>query len=56
VRPPKFTAEQWLHRFRDGKILVRWFKQPEVRDYLRISVGTEAEADALISAAGRILR
>ena len=55
ARPPKFPAEKWLGKLRARKILVRWFKQPEVRDYLRITIGTDREADALISAAQRIL-
>ncbi|MEW6303342.1 MAG: histidinol-phosphate transaminase [Verrucomicrobiota bacterium] len=50
ARPPKFPAEQWLHKLRDRKILVRWFKYPAVRDYLRITIGTDAEANALVRA------
>ena len=32
------------------------FGYPEVKDYLRITIGTDAEADALLGAVGRILR
>jgi histidinol-phosphate/aromatic aminotransferase/cobyric acid decarboxylase-like protein len=35
---------------------VRWFKYPEVKDYLRITIGTEAEADALVKAAKAIIK
>jgi histidinol-phosphate aminotransferase len=56
LRPPKFSAQEWLGKLRARKILVRWFSAPEVRDYLRITIGTDAEADALISAARAILR
>jgi histidinol-phosphate/aromatic aminotransferase/cobyric acid decarboxylase-like protein len=38
------------------KILVRWFDYPEVRDYLRITIGTDAEADALLKAVRAIAR
>ncbi len=55
VRPPRFTAEQWLAKLRERKILVRWFDLPEVRDYLRITVGTPAEAESLVRAAKKIL-
>ncbi|HTD68283.1 MAG TPA: histidinol-phosphate transaminase [Candidatus Limnocylindria bacterium] len=55
TRPPKFPAQQWLEKLRARKILVRWFSAPEVRDYLRITIGTDAEANALIAAARRIL-
>jgi len=56
ARPPKFPARVWLQKLRDRKILVRWFSAPEVRDYLRITIGTEAEAAALVKAAKQILR
>ena len=42
VKPPLFAAQNWLQKLRDRKILVRWFKPPEVQDYLRITIGTPA--------------
>jgi histidinol-phosphate aminotransferase len=56
ARPPGHSAEQWLELLRERKILVRWFKYPEVRDYLRITIGTDAEANALVRAAAAIVR
>jgi histidinol-phosphate aminotransferase len=56
VRPPLFSAKDWLQKLREKKILVRWFSAPEVRDYLRITIGTSAEAGALVKAARAILR
>jgi histidinol-phosphate aminotransferase len=56
ARPPKFTAREWLEKLRRRKILVRWFDQSVVRDYLRITIGTPAEAGALIKAAKAIIR
>lgn len=56
ARPPKFPAEQWLQELRENKILVRWFKYPETRDFIRITIGTDAEADALLKAAQRLLK
>jgi histidinol-phosphate aminotransferase len=56
VRPPGFAAETWLGKLRARKILVRWFKAPAVKDYLRITIGTESEADALLRATKRILK
>jgi histidinol-phosphate aminotransferase len=56
ARPPRFPAEAWLAKLREKKILVRWFKYREVRDYLRITIGTPAEAQALVRAAKQILR
>jgi histidinol-phosphate aminotransferase len=43
VRPPRFPAETWLARLREQRILVRWFPHSTVRDYLRISIGSESE-------------
>jgi histidinol-phosphate aminotransferase len=56
VRPPRFSAKSWQQKLRDRKILVRWFSARDVRDYLRITVGTEAEARVLVRAAAAILR
>jgi histidinol-phosphate aminotransferase len=55
ARPPRFAAEVWLQRLRDRRILVRWFRNRDVRDYLRITIGTDAEAEALVTAARAIL-
>jgi len=56
VRPPKLSAPVWLQKLRAEKILVRWFGDPAVREYLRITIGTPKEAAALVKAAIRILR
>jgi len=56
ARPPRFPARTWLRKLRDRKILVRWFDEPPVRDYLRITIGTPAEALALVRAVKAILR
>jgi histidinol-phosphate aminotransferase len=56
VQPLRFIAHEWQHELRAQKILVRWFNFPEVRSYLRITIGTPAEAAALVGAAHRILR
>lgn len=55
AKPPLFPAQDWLQRLRDRKILVRWFSAPEVKDYLRVTIGTAAEAEALVSTVKRIL-
>ena len=56
ARPPGPPAEEWLELLRSKKILVRWFKQPAIRDFLRITIGTDGEAAALVKAARQILR
>lgn len=55
ARPPRFPAKTWLERLRSHEILVRWFDQPEIRDYLRITIGTADEAEALAKAVRKIL-
>jgi histidinol-phosphate aminotransferase len=54
--PPRFAAKDWLEKLRDRKILVRWFAAPGVSHYLRITIGTREEMEALVRAAGKILR
>jgi histidinol-phosphate aminotransferase len=55
ARPPKYAAQAWLQKLRDRKILVRWFSDPSVRNYLRITIGTPQEAAALVRAAKALL-
>jgi histidinol-phosphate aminotransferase len=55
ARPPKFPAEVWLEKLRERKILVRWFARPETRDFLRITIGTDGQAGALLRAARAII-
>jgi histidinol-phosphate aminotransferase len=56
AQPPKFSAQDWQKKLRAQKILVRWFNYPEVKNYLRITIGTLAEADKLVKAVGAILK
>jgi histidinol-phosphate aminotransferase len=55
VQPPRHAAREWPRRLRERKILVRWFDYPEVKNYLRITIGTPAEAEALVTAARAVL-
>lgn len=55
ARPPEASAEVWLQKFRDRNILVRWFDGLETRSFLRISIGKDSEARALVDAARKIL-
>ena len=56
ARPPGAPAREWLEQLRNQKILVRWFSMAELSDKLRITVGTDAEANALLKAVARIQR
>jgi histidinol-phosphate aminotransferase len=55
TRPARFPARRWLAELRKRKILVRWFDTPAERDYLRITIGTDAEARAVVQAAKALL-
>jgi histidinol-phosphate aminotransferase len=56
MRPPHWPAPDWLEALRTRKILVRWFDAPEVRAYLRVTIGSESEMDAFLAACRDILR
>lgn len=47
-QPAGASAREWLEWLRERKILVRWFSAPELSKWLRITVGSEAEAEALL--------
>jgi histidinol-phosphate aminotransferase len=55
AQPPLFPAKDWLQKLRDRKILVRWFSFPEVKNHLRITIGTQTEAEALSKAVRAVL-
>lgn len=55
AQPPLYPAKEWLVKLRHQKILVRWFSAPEVSRFLRITIGTQREAAALVRAAKSIL-
>jgi histidinol-phosphate aminotransferase len=55
VVPPRFAAKDWLQKLRAQKILIRWFSSPDVKKYLRITLGTRAEMETFLRAAKKIL-
>lgn len=55
TKPPLFAAEEWLGKLRHEKVLVRWFRYPEVRNYLRVTIGSDAEVNQLLKAVRKIL-
>jgi histidinol-phosphate aminotransferase len=55
ARPPRFSAETWLAKLRGERILVRWFPHSSVRDYLRISIGSENEMRVFLRACELLL-
>jgi histidinol-phosphate aminotransferase len=55
VRPPGGDAESIYRALKQKGILVRYFDKPRIDDCLRISIGSEAECNALIEAFEKIL-
>lgn len=49
-------AEWVAQKLRDQAIIVRYFNKPRIDQYLRISIGTDAENDALCNALASILK
>ena len=56
TKPPRFKSSTWLKKLRERKILVRWFKDPRVEDFIRITIGNEKEMQTLLRAVKVILR
>jgi len=56
VKPPKIDGAEFFTALREKGILVRHFNKDRIADFLRISIGTEQDMDALICACKEILR
>ncbi|MEI6211555.1 MAG: histidinol-phosphate transaminase [bacterium] len=52
ARPPDGNARAVFDRLREQKIFVRYFPGPRTGEFLRITVGTDVEIDALLAALG----
>ncbi len=50
VRNPDMPGKEIYQKLRERDILVRWFDIERIRDWLRITVGTREEMDALLAA------
>ncbi|MBG89697.1 MAG: histidinol-phosphate transaminase [Verrucomicrobiales bacterium] len=56
IEPPRFAAKTWHKKLREKKLIVRWFDQPETRQYFRVTIGTDREMDAFLRAVRAILK
>lgn len=57
ARPPgKLKARKFYDELRARNILVRWWSEARVRDHVRITIGTDEEADKLLAATREILQ
>ena len=46
---PSLDAEKLFQALKEAGIYVRYFKKPRIDQYLRITIGTDAEMDALLA-------
>jgi len=53
--PQKMPAKEVFEALKARGIYVRWWNKPRISEYLRISIGTDEEMDALIDALKQIL-
>ncbi len=52
----KISGEELYLQLKQKGILVRWFSKPDIKDYVRITVGTKKQMNALICAIEEILK
>ena len=56
ARPPApWSAKRWVDELRTRKILVRWWDADRIRDFARVSIGTDQEMDKFLSQTAVIL-
>jgi histidinol-phosphate aminotransferase len=55
VRPPRIAAQQYFQSLRERKILVRWWDKQRLKDFVRISIGTDEQMDVLLKETKEIL-
>src|SRR5665648_775240 len=47
AKPPGISGEEYFQKLRRNNILVRHFNDPLIKDYVRITIGTEEEMNAI---------
>lgn len=55
VKLPGVPGETAQAKLREKGILIRWFNRDPIRDYLRVTVGSEEEMDAFVKAIAEII-
>lgn len=55
ARTPRMPAARLYRELKKNGVLVRYFDQPRVRDYIRISIGTDRQMKEVLDRLGRIL-
>ncbi len=53
---PKYRAKDIFEYLKSKDIYVRWFNKPRIDNYLRVTIGTDEDMDAMISALGAFMK
>ena len=57
ARPPApLTARQWFEQLREHNILVRWWDTDRIRDFVRVSIGTDEEMEKFLEVSENAIR
>lgn len=56
ISHPEHAAEKLFQELRERGVLVRYFKQPRIDQYLRVTVGTDEEMAAFVQALKEIIK
>lgn len=56
ITHPAVGGKELQQGLRDRGVLVRWFDRPRIRDYLRVSIGTDQEMEEMCRACQDILK
>ncbi len=54
--PAPLTAEAWFTALRQEGILIRWWDEEHLREYARVSIGTDAEIERLLVATQQMVK
>lgn len=55
IRPKGIQARELYTRLKDEKILVRYFDKPRIDEYLRVTIGTDADMQTFIEKTAQIV-
>ena len=55
VKHPHYDAQKLFQQLREKGILVRYFHQPRIEQYLRVTIGTQKQMEKLIDTVKKIL-
>ncbi len=56
ARHQLLEGQQLYQKLKQRDILVRWFDEPRIRDFVRISIGTREDMQQLLAAVAEILQ